>query len=46
MAIPLLAILLGGYIAIGLVAKEYNWRTRALLLMLTFAAPAWFYFFF
>lgn len=46
MALPLLAILLGGYIGIGLVAKEYNWRTRAILLVLTFGVPPWFYFFY
>ena len=46
MAIPLLVTLLGGYLIIGLVAKGYNWRTRATLLVLTFVAPAWFYFFY
>ena len=46
MAIPLLVILLGGYVIIGLVAKGYNWRTRAILLVLTFGAPASFYFFY
>ena len=46
MALPLLATLLGGYMVIGLVAKEYNWRTRAILLVLTFVVPPWFYFFY
>lgn len=46
MAIPLMAVLLGGYLAIGLLAKKYDWRARAALLVLTFGAPVWFYFFF
>ena len=44
MAVPLIVMLLGGYVVIGLVTREYNWRTRAVLLVLTFGAPAWFYF--
>ena len=46
MAIPLMAILLGGFIFIGLIAKSYSWRIRAIMLMLAFGAPGWFYFFF
>jgi len=46
MALPLLVLLLGGFIVIGLVAERYDWRTRAILLVLTFAVPPWFYFFF
>ncbi len=46
MALPLMAILLGGYILIGLVARRYDWRARASLLVLTFVVPPWFYFFF
>lgn len=45
MAVPLLALLLTGYLAIGWVAKEYTWRTRTVLLLVTSVVPAWFYFF-
>ncbi len=45
MAIPLLILLLGGYLTVGLVAKDYNWRTRAIILLITLFGPAWFYVF-
>lgn len=46
MAVPLLVVLMAGYMVIGLVARDYNWRTRAMVVGLAFVAPSWFYFFF
>ena len=45
MAVPLLLLLVAGYLAIGLFAKEYNWRIRATLTLVTIFVPAGFYFF-
>lgn len=45
MALPLLVMLLGAYLVIGLTARRYSFAVRALLLLVTVLAPAWFYFF-
>ncbi|MCH8061430.1 MAG: hypothetical protein IH861_02890 [Chloroflexi bacterium] len=46
MAIMLTVILLGVYLTVGLVAKDYNWWVRLALLAITFGAPPWYFFFF
>ncbi|MCI0438040.1 MAG: hypothetical protein L0177_02790 [Chloroflexi bacterium] len=42
----LLIVLLVAYILIGIATKEYSWRTRAVLVVMTFGVPAGFYFLF
>ena len=45
MAITLLVLLLGSFLTIGLVSKEYSWRTRATVISIAVFVPAWFYLF-
>jgi hypothetical protein len=39
----LLVLLMGGYLVLGLKAREYTWRVRAGLVLLTFLLPTAFY---
>ena len=41
--LALMALLLGGYLTLGLMAGEYTWRVRTGLLLITFALPTAFY---
>jgi hypothetical protein len=43
MAQLLLVVMLASFIFLGLVAKEFNWVSWAILLVLTFGLPAGFY---
>jgi hypothetical protein len=45
MAVPLLVMLIGVYLALGLAINRYSSRGRLLLLLATVSLPAWFYFF-
>jgi hypothetical protein len=45
MAIPLLVMLIGVYLALGLAIHRYSFGGRLLLLLATVLLPAWFYFF-
>ena len=43
MAIPLIMLLLMGFIAVGVVAKKDDWRIRIVLMLITLMGTAWFY---
>ncbi len=45
MGIQLMVLLLGAYLAIGLMARQYTWRMRAALLLVTTVVPIAFLFF-
>ena len=43
MGISLIVGLLVVYLALGTLAPKYNWRTRAILILVTVLVPGWFY---
>ena len=43
MGISLIVVLLLMYLALGTLAPKYNWRARAILLLVTLLVPGWFY---